>query len=158
MSNIVELIDIYRNLLNSVWVEIRGLAKDVEGESLLNDWKQANWELVVEANLSQKEIFLEPYGEGADFYGDSSRIIRPDALPTHAVCCYSEKHVTDRLSGNQISFPIEGFELECFVSMRDGWYYEEPPFEGVLVVHDDEQLVFQINDINFGLRKIISNM
>ena len=155
MKPLDELIEIFRALLNSFWMKMQVFATDVEGESMLNDWKQANWELIVESNLFQEEdLHLEPYGEGADYYGDSSRIIRPEALPTHAVCCQSESEVTDLLTGNMVVFPREGFPIECFVTLRDGWYYEEPPFDCVLIIKGKEQLVVRIEDVNFELIRI----
>ena len=135
MKSLNELIDIFRALLNTSWAQLQVFTKDVEGECLVSDWKQFNWELIVENNLFQGEnFFLEPYGEGADYYGYSSRILLPDALPTHAIYCHCENEVTDLLTGNSVTSPSEGYLLECFVAIRDGWYYEEPPFDCVLIV------------------------
>ena len=155
MKSLSELIGIYRALLNNMWDQLQGFALGNTGDSFLDDWKQSNWELIVESNLCEEErVFLEPYGEGADYYGESSRIIQPEALPTHAVYCQSEKSVIDRLTGTPIFIPKEGLPLECFVALREGWYYEEPPFDCVLIMKDDEQLVFKIEDIRFVLTKI----
>ncbi len=154
MKTLAELIDIYRALLNAMWEKINSLANNIEGDSLLNDWKQVNWELIVEQNLPVGETtLLQPYGEGADFYGDSSRIIYPEALPTHAVSCCSQNGAVDQITGNSISFPTEGFELDCFVTIREGWYFEEPPFDCVLVFDNDDQFVFLIENVTFNLKK-----
>ncbi|MFH2122372.1 MAG: hypothetical protein ABIJ50_02670 [Pseudomonadota bacterium] len=155
MKSLDELIDIFRALLNNCWIKIQIFKTDVEGEYLLNDWKQFNWELIVENNLFQRrDFYLEPYGEGADYYGDSSRILRPEALPTHTVCCHSENEVIDLLTGNMVTFSSEGLPLECFVAIRDGWYFEEPPFDCILIIKDRKQLVVRIKDINFKLLRL----
>jgi hypothetical protein len=128
----------------------------IDGEGLLHDWKQVNWELIVEQNIMPigEKFFLQPYGEGADFYGDSSRIIRPEAVPTHAVSCCSKNGAVEQLTGKSISFPIDGFEIDCFVTIRKKWYFEEPPFDCVLVLDNENEFVFLIEDVTFGLKKI----
>lgn len=154
MKTLDKLIDIYRALLNAFWEKMQIFVSEEDGDALLNDWKQANWELIVECNLySEGRVFLQPYGEGADYYGESSRILRPDALPTHSVCCVSIKNVADRLTGNPVIFPQNGLPIECFVTVQEGWYFEKSPFDCVLILKDDEQLVIGVEDVNFILVK-----
>ncbi len=118
----------------------------------MNDWKQANWELIVECNLYIGEnVFLLPYGEGADYYGKSSRILRPKAIPTHSVNCVGTKDIIDQLTGNSVLFPKNGLPLECFVTIKDGWYFEIPPFDYALILMDNDQIVISLKDVKFIL-------
>jgi len=152
MKSLNELLDLYRALLNDSWLKLQVFATDIEGEYMLNDWKQFNWELIVECHLNQKEkLYLEPYGEGADYYGDSSRILQPEAIPTHAIFCQSETDVVDKLTGNKISLSEGGLPIECFVAYCDGWYYEKPPFDCVLIITGQQQIVVNLKDVNFTL-------
>ena len=155
MNNLAELIAVFRDMLNSMWLRMIKVTEDTDENSLLDDWKQANWELIVESNLEgDAPIYLQPYGSGADFYGDSCRILRPEALPTHAVHCFSRHSVRDKLTGNSLNIPLDGFPVECFVAIRDGWYYEEPPFDHVLVLNEDQQLVIALEEVNLDLARV----
>lgn len=52
----------------------------------LAEWAQVNWEMVVEAVVARTDkVFIDPYGDGADCNGASSRIWMPDAASTHVV-------------------------------------------------------------------------
>lgn len=155
MKNLDELINIYRSLLNTFWGNIAVFASEDDGEGILNDWKQANWELIVECNLySGGPVFVQPYGEGADYYGKSSRILNPEALPTHNINCLGKDKAVDLLTGNPVAFPKNGFPLECFVTIKDGWYYEAPPFDCVLILKEEDQFVISLEEVKFILSGI----
>ena len=159
MSDVAKLIENYRSLLNSFWEKAVEVSKHAGGRDWLNDWKEANWELIVEGELAfDSSVVLLPYGEGADYCGGSSRVFRPDALPTHAINCVSNEQVCDLLMKEPVAFPAGGFQLDSLVTMRDGWYYEEPPFDCVLVLIDDQQLVFSSGSVRFELRRLQSVM
>jgi hypothetical protein len=155
MDILPRLIETYRYLLNSFWDKASEVSQGAGGGDWLNDWKQANWELIVESGLaSGSPVFLLPYAEGADYYGASSRVFRPEALPTHAVCCVKCGDACDLLTGDPVVFPPGGFQFECFVTMRDGWYYEEPPFDCVLILLDDGEIVLPIDAVGFRLAEV----
>ncbi len=149
-SKLAQSIFIFRELLNAMWEEMSNLIGEVDDNYLLDDWKQANWELIVEGS-TDTFIFLQPYGSGADYYGDSSRILRPESLPTHEVHCFCSQPLKDRLTGKLISLPDTGFPFELFVTMRDGWYYEEPPFDCLLVINNKEEIVIGLDEVGFAL-------
>lgn len=147
-----QLLEKYRALLTSFWQDAIAIAKDAGGEEWLNDWKQANWELIVEGGLRSTSLFaLLPYGEGADFNGGSSRILRPEAVSTHAVRARPIAGSIDVLSGQPAVFPAGGLIVECFVTMRDGWHYEEPPFDCVLFLGEGTENVLPVESVEFFL-------
>jgi hypothetical protein len=155
MEQINKLITVYRELLNKMWSTIKELEDEPNIDELMNDWKQANWEIIVESNLKNtNKIYLQPYGEGADYYGDSSRILSPNELPTHAVHCNTITGAKDLLTDNKIEFPSNGYQLENFVTMKNDWYYEEPPFDCVLILDNKNQYIFKLEDIYFTVEKI----
>ncbi len=150
--NLDQLLEKYRSLLIRFWCDATAIANDAGRDEWLNDWKQVNWELIVEGGLgSASSITLDPYGEGADFYGSSSRILRPEAIPTHAVRGCPIDDAVEALSGEQAVFPPEGLIVECFVTMRDGWYYEEPPFDCVLFIDNGVEKVLSLDAVEFSL-------
>ena len=65
-------------MLETYWGSLQKLSKHDPTGSLKDDWMQANWELIVEGLLSDGRLVLEPYGEGADCNGASSRVLYPD--------------------------------------------------------------------------------
>jgi hypothetical protein len=147
-----QLLEKYRTLLNSFWPDAQAIAKDAGEDEWLNDWMQANWELIVEGGLSpDSSITLEIYGEGADFYGSSSRIPRPQATPTHAVRARPAPNAIDALSGQPAEFPADGLVVESFVTTRNGWYFEEPPFDHVLFNDNGLDKVLSVKQVEFFL-------
>lgn len=149
---LLQLLEMYRTLLSRSWSDANAIAKVAGGDEWLNDWKQANWELMVEGGLggpSKRTLVL--YGEGADFHGASSRILRPEAVPSHAVRGRPTADAVDLLTGEPADFPVEGLILECFVAMRGGWYHEEPPFDCVLFIQDGVESVIPLRSVEFLL-------
>ncbi|MCD4652498.1 hypothetical protein K8T06_01020 [bacterium] len=152
MGRLNDLTMIFQKLLNSMWGKMVEISEVSDPDSLLDDWKQANWELIVESKLSANHtIYLQPYGNGADYYGNSSRILCPEGLPTHAVNCVSDQPLNDRITGDLIHFPDNGLPFECLVTMRDGWYYEEPPFDSILIIINGVEFVVGFEEVNFIL-------
>ncbi len=147
-----QLLEKYRTLLSGFWLDAKAIAEVAGGDEWLNDWMQANWELIVEGGLhSASSVTLVPYGEGADFYGSSSRILRPEATPTHAVRGRPFTDAVEALSGQPAVFPPEGLIVECFVTMREDWYYEEPPFDCALFIDNGVERVVPVETIEFSL-------
>ena len=105
----------FREFLNLSWpVGKRLLASS--SEETVGDWLQANWEILVEAPWRERMPggFLEPYGDGADCNGASSRVWLPDAIPTHRVICTHEK--TDQFHDVLTNKTISHSKVELLTS------------------------------------------
>lgn len=154
-----ELIERFIDLLCASWDALEAISTEDSTESIKADWLQANWELVVEGLLRQhcgQSIYLEPYGDGADANGASSRILEPDALPTHSINCVPTHSTTgvDLLNKCSVEFPKNGSPCDRFVTLgEDGWYYEKPPFDMVLVDSETGERVFAVAELEFLLSK-----
>lgn len=118
----------------------------------LGDWCQANWELLVEGALSRHlncSVLLEPYGGGADINGRSSRVIFPEALPTHRILCRGRSaFALEHLSHKYLS--INEAPFYQFVSWNGRQYEEVPPFQYVLL-KEDEFTLFALQDVRFDV-------
>lgn len=125
--------------------------------SLQIDWLQGNWELLVEAQAGVPgRLVLEPYGDGADCYGTSSRVLYPDRCPTHRIVCRPRegKDIVDLLNRRALD-PTKGdVVFDRFVCMRDDWYYESPPFDKILGTHCGTCVAIGYDDIRFELQSI----
>lgn len=158
MDKINFLIMQFLFLLRSFWSQLEQVVKLDKTGSLKDDWLQANWELIVEGPLREIDIItLEVYGDGADANGDSSRILEPYAIPTHAVYCYQKSGDTilDYLNNVRLKLPTGGLLLDKFVTLgNDGWYYEKPPFDKVLLENNKNEIVVDIKDLEFIVKKV----
>lgn len=159
MQDINDVISRFLNLIRDSWPSIEAIANTESIDSFKSDWLQASWELAVEGCLSKtlkENIFIEPYGDGADANGNSSRILDQDALATHSVNCVpkNKQSVFDALNNINFQFLPDGLPLDRFVSMgQDGWYYERPPFDMALIDQDGREMVFKISDLDMILVK-----
>ena len=121
----------FAGFLTASWPYAVRLAKRSTIGSFLDDWKQANWEILVEASIGD-DVFLVVYNGQAECYPDSSRVFRPAQLPTHLVAITprdGSSTAVDVLTNEQIAFPAEGIKIEELVSLQGGYYAHEPPFE-----------------------------
>ena len=153
--NVDKLVRAFARFLADSWEAVSAVRPDDPDDSFLGDWLQANWEMLVESFLWIDGKALVIYSNGADI-GNSSRVSRPELLPTHRVVCrIVSADVIELLSGQRFESRGTTFRIAKLVAMRDGWYYEEPPFDCVLAVHDEEEnLVFRIRDVEFSLREL----
>lgn len=161
MRSLDVALDAFLTVLRSSWHSVRrGLVESPSwDESVMADWAQANWEMVVEAALSREQrVVLEVYAAGADCNDGSSRVWRPELLPTHAIVCRTTRPdgvVRDHLSGRDIEAPSAGLRLTEFVAVtQDGWYRAEPPFDHALVEYDRVEVVVSLADVSFLLLEI----
>lgn len=100
-TDLSKQIGVFREILLAVGEQVQAFNSSVSSGSYWLDWLQANWESVVEAAIaSERNIFLEVYGEGADCNGASSRVCFPSALATHQIVCIPKgKAALDVMSG-----------------------------------------------------------
>lgn len=157
MTSIKHLLEEYVSLLVSYWGNLESLSKSDPTGSLKVDWLQANWELIVEGLLPDASIVLEPYGDGADCNGESSRVLYPDRIPNHRLVCTSlNGHMLyDFLNHKELGISEEEIIFDRFVCIgKDGWYYEALPFDKVLGEYTGEYVVIEFNKIDVQLQQI----
>ena len=148
-------------VLRDSWTHVRDLVGGVCGQDpdcFLSDWAQATWEMLVEASVWRDgEVYLEPYGEGADCNDVGSRVWRPGVVSTHGVHCIpvNGNSLRDVLTGETFKVADTGYALEQFVTAtEDGWYRVNPPFDHVLLYRDGRDTVVRLEDVRFTLVRI----
>lgn len=157
--NINKEIGKFVDFLNSSWIIVSQLLVNrdyTSNEDSINDWLQANWELLVERKVLKVNEYLEVYGDGADYNGSSSRITDPEAQPSFKVIVKTKNgnSVLDLLNNEQIRF--ENVTFDKIVGFKNGFYTLEPEFNYVLITDDDLGLerVVAIDDIEFTVERL----
>lgn len=157
--DIDKAIRVFSDFLNSSWIIVSQLLLNrdyTSNEDSINDWLQANWELLVERKVLRVNEYLEVYGEGADYNGSSSRIVDPEVLPNFKVVTKSRNgdKVLDILNNEQIS--LGDITFEKLVGFINGFYTFEPEFKYVLLSDDNLGLerVVILEDVVFELEKL----
>lgn len=145
----------FASFLNESWSITSKLLQNKNNENSINDWLQANWELLIEQNVLATNEYLEIYGEGADLHGASSRMTDPSALPTHRIVLKS-KHdpdVFDILNNERIY--LENLTFDKIVGFKNGFYVYEPEFKYLLVTDSaGSERVISLDDVEFELEKM----
>ena len=147
----------FRKLLIVYWETINKILPCDNYETFKDDWLQANWELIVEGFLGDSDFVLLQYGDGADVYGTSSRVLFPDRAYNHLfICCPRPgEPVRDCLGGHMINSQANEIVFDRFVSMGDdGWYHETPPFDMILGNHAGKDVVVKFGCVDVTVRKI----
>jgi len=155
--SINNLLTHFSNLLFLYWEDLLLLVKEDSSGSLKDDWLQANWELIVEGLLDDKNIVLNVYGDGADCNGESSRVLYPDRQQTHRLICKPlvGKHVYDVLNEQSLDVTQDDIVFDRFVSIGDdGWYYELPPFNKILGEFSGEAVVVDFSGVDVRLQPL----
>ena len=147
----------FANFLDASWEVANKLLLSrsyTSDEDSVNDWLQANWELLLERRILKRvDEHLEIYGDGADFYGSSSRITDFKAIPTHEIrISFLTDSGYDHL--NDVHCTGSYFIFDRLVSFSNNYYFIKPPFSYVLALDKDHtERVFFLEDITFELRK-----
>jgi len=139
MISLEKAIIAFRTLLLQFWGELSLYPSSDDNEVFVQNWLQANWELLVESAFpAEQGVFLEVYGDGADCNGESSRVLYPDKLPNYSVYCQLKENEVgiDRISNEEVVFSEKGMPFDRFVAIEKGWYFERPPFDHVLLTVD----------------------
>lgn len=160
-----EIVHDFRYFLNVAWAGLP--AWIIKNE--INDWLQANWEILVEAKLNEpfckmeinsERIILDFYGDGADCNGGSSRVWLPDALPTHRIVCKIKSgSVKDIFTGKEIKEnEISKMDFLKITTLADNkqWFDDRPPFDCILLSQpvSIENVLVSLNTIDFHVEKI----
>lgn len=152
-----EVLEDYVSLLCLYWPSIEQLTSTDSTGSFKDDWLQANWELIVERQLMSSDMYLEVYGDGADCNGASSRVLFPEKIATHIINLNSnhENEVYDILGERYIDNKDDDIVFQRFVTIKkDGWYYEEPPFNKVEALYEGETIIVDFSVIDAKLTAI----
>ena len=123
----------FQFFLKTSW---EGLPHDLLQSRELEDWYQANWEIIVENAISKNSgygVFIDVYGDGADCNHSSSRVWFPDKPPTYSI------RVND------------DFVFHSFGSIKDNVYTQMPPFEYVKGESKNDELVILFKEASFSL-------
>jgi hypothetical protein len=137
------------------------LMKHVNPSEFMADWAQSNWELLVETAVRETfadgQGYLEVYGEGADCNDASSRVWRPQVLPTHRVMCRARENtmVVDLLTGRRLG-ASQSFIFDHFAARSGGgWYMQTPPFDCVLGYLDTREVLISIEAVSFFIDAMV---
>lgn len=150
----------YADFLNQSFRYIYNYTKKIqENEDYLtwadqveNGYLQFMWEIMVESELRKKADFLEPYGDGADFYGTSSRVIYPKENATKKIVIFAKNSIDAASNKLIINQPFDFIKLIHF----DGQFYcQKAPFDHVLCENGiGKKFIFKLNEIDFLLEDI----
>ena len=128
----------------------------VDFDDFYSDWAQANWELLVERIFCGIKESLVIYGSGSDFEAAShSRVFFNSRLATHKIMCSPKTECVDALSKKIID--LDGYEFDCFVCAKNGWFQPEPPFDHILFesIHTNKDpVLINVKAIDFSFVKI----
>ncbi len=145
-----EIVYRFLGLLRAAWSEL-----DWRDDDEKNDWLQANWEILVEGSLGSKlgrQAYLTVYGDGAEANGASSRILFPHAMPSYYIVGQPKRQgpLLERLTNCGIELAEGGVEIDKFVTIcSGGWYDEQPPFDMVLTEDSGKEIVLAVEDLDF---------
>jgi hypothetical protein len=154
------VINQFVTFINNSYDEIAQLFQCIENDKkniiladkIENGFYQFMWEIIVEAQLCPEENYLEPYGDGADFYGKSSRVVYPGKFANDKI----NVNVKNRLDyfSQKIS-TIENLDLVKFVNFENNQYFVKRPFDFVLCEdYSGTRFLFRLNEVTFSLVKI----
>lgn len=153
--NIDNIIKLFSNFLDASWDSVtplllgRTYTSDVDS---INDWMQANWELLIERSILPLNEYLEVYGDGADFNGASSRITDINKVATYHFSVFVREGI-DLLTNEKVS--NSSYSFDKLVGFESGFYTISPPFKYVLVSdYNNIERVFYIENVRFELCKI----
>lgn len=147
------LIQGFSKFLNLSWSLAQASFQGDDAQDAMDDWLQANWELLIERGLGVG-VFLEAYGNGADCCGASSRITFSEELPTHSIVCKSkiDEPLNDIWSAKKARGRNSVLVFDRLVSRTsDGWYAEAPPFDKVLCLLDGDEVILDLGDLEFSV-------
>jgi len=138
MRNVTKEILSFAEFLDLNWTNLTTdinskFIDEFEKARYIQIWLQANWEIQVEMMICKEDndCVLDYYGEGADLYDLSYRVIHPEKKGNSRIVAYSETPLLDELQGDFCNINFWAFYK--FISFKDGNYYEAPPFNYVLI-------------------------
>lgn len=154
MRDVTNLIRAYCVYLDRSWMPVCELRNMSDEESILENWLEASWEMLVEGSLGG--VVLPAYYGGAELNPRSDRVHLPQGgeNATHVVVCRSDGPVLDMLTQRSIALPSDGIPITNFVTMIDGMASQSPPFDCVRIESPEHVVVFRIESLLFCIRPI----
>lgn len=151
-----DALETFRRFLDASWPQVEIVIGSImDPESWLGDWCQANWELLVEAQLcSTPREILEIYGDGADCNSPSSRVWLPAAKATHVVRCQARGRTSLEDLIKQEEIPLDKCVFHKFVRFVNGKHGDGSPFDHVLLEADGEVYLTDKDSIEFKIALI----
>lgn len=150
----------FSNFLNKAFGDICVISRRIEhdhnniilADDIEKGFLQYMWESMVESQLCNVNESLETYGDGADYYGESSRVVFPERQATHRIAVVVTETI-DLLTGDNIT--ASDMELGKFVSYDGTFYGEYAPFNSVLCEDENGRVfLFKRENVEFFLRQI----
>lgn len=157
-----------RDVFISSWKTISILSAEDESDFFKQNWLQANWEMILESFLSQREgnlVLLDYYGEGSEDLHYSllkgqegvNRVSLPSMNPTHTITCRPiNENLLCRFSSQRINFPENGLVFGEFTSLVENRIIQEPPFDYVVLVAEPFDFVVPFDELTYHLTPINS--
>lgn len=140
----------FLGFLNISWAAVDDLSKKFRRqEEFIDDWLQANWEILVESVLLEGAGYLDVYGDGAEMNDPSSRILKPEKLPTHRIGCQRKNQANPRNLANNEQVDPSRWAFWGFVHWDGRVYKKEPEFNAVLLEGADEVAIVRVEDLKF---------
>nr|WP_315422895.1 hypothetical protein [uncultured Pedobacter sp.] len=158
--NVNNVINQFVSFINNSYEGVDKLSRIIENnirnivlaDKVENGFYQFIWEIIVETQLCCNEEYLEPYGDGADFYGKSSRVIYPEKLANRKIGV-SVKDKVDFFSNKNIR--IQNLDLIKFVNYNGSEYSAGKPFDFVLCEDSlGNQFLFRLNEVDYLVIKV----
>ena len=138
-----QLILNFQQFMLACWPHLTQIMQNLDWDNdpyFVDNWIQANWELMVEKQLDRERITLLPYGYDSS---PNSRYTRVGASATHRVMCKLKD------TENWLAFV-------SFISKAGHELKLEPPFDYVCVknLNTNETTLWLIDDVEFFIDKI----
>lgn len=140
-----QLITNFRNFLIISWPSLMKIMEHLDWDDspyFLDEWMQANWELLVEMHILEAGQLLAPYG-----YNNSPacRYTQKDNSLTHRVICKKKSDSEFR------------HIFLCFKSKTGKTFKIEPPFDfvGVEDIETGDRLSVEFEGLEFSVEPII---
>jgi hypothetical protein len=129
----------FGDFINENWNSIKFFLSPDNVNYEYDDWLQANWEILVETKICEPGQFLYHYGEGADCYGEFSRVSYYNKTPTHKIVGKLANDQCYDYYSREVIKRMENFNFYRFINVDDEMQDDNnPPFDYCEFVHDIE--------------------
>lgn len=153
--NINEIIIRFSVFLNSTFAELLKVSKVIEkedvfyAEKLESGYLQYIWETLVELAVCDENEGLVPYGDGADFFDLSSRVLFQSKVAVKQIEVVVNNSI-DYISKSRVL--NSKLEFNKLVNFKQGVYSSEAPFDYVRCENEEgDVFIFKLSEVDFVL-------